>query len=86
MTKGNIIKEWHGKGGSILARFYACQNTNGSWSYFVDMKMCTVTVDVTCALCQQESAFYTYCGVYEVPFRYARFIYKYLQELKAKQK
>lgn len=78
----SILKEWHGKGGSILSRFYSCKNPNGTLSYFIDFKMCTVTVDVTCGLSLDEDAFLSYTSVYEIPFRYARFVYQYLNSHK----
>lgn len=80
-----ILKEWHGKGGSILARFHSCQNPNGTLAYIVDFKMCTVTVDVTCGLTLDEQSFYKYTSIYGIPFRYARFIYTYLKSLKDKK-
>ena len=79
MFSMGIIKEWHGKGGSILARFYSCKNENNTVQYFVDFKMCTITLDVTCGLELDENRFYTYTGLYGLPFRYARFVYKKLR-------
>ena len=80
----SILKEWHGKSGSILARFYSCKNTNGTLSYYVDFKMCTVTADVTCGLTLDEQSFYKYTSIYGVPFMYARFIYRHLMGIVSK--
>lgn len=82
----SILKEWHGKGGSVLARFYSCVNTNGTLSYFVDFKMCTVTVDVTCGVTLDESSFFSYTNIYGIPYRYARFVYQYLKDLSKSKK
>ena len=74
-----ILKEWKGKGGSILARFYSCKNSNGTVSYFVDFKMCSITTDVTCGITLDEQSFYKYTSIYGIPFRYSKFVYQYLQ-------
>lgn len=74
-----ILKEWKGKGGSILARFYSCSNPNGTVSYFVDHKMCTVTVDVTCGITLDEQSFFKYTSIYGVPNRYAKYVFNHLK-------
>lgn len=76
-----IIKEWHGRGGSILARFYSC-TTDGVTTYWIDYNMCCSTAQVNVVGGANNTVLLTQNAVTllrlaDVPVRYITWINKY---------
>lgn len=76
-----IIKEWHGKGGSLLARFYLC-TTDGVTTYWVDFEMCSRTAQIQVALGTDGAVVLTQNAITllrlaDVPIRYITWMEKY---------
>lgn len=76
-----IIKEWHGRGGSVLARFYKC-TTNGETTYWIDYNMCCNTAQVNIVKGANNTVLLTQNAVtllrlVDVPVRYITWIHRY---------
>lgn len=70
-----ILKEWHGRGNSIIARFYSCSDTSSnSIRYFIDIDSCTNTFEVTPPTGINNTQVISLLRINGVPMRYIRWI------------
>ena len=66
-----IYKQWFGRGGYPIARFYSCTEQN-MVRYFLDYKNCKETVEIKIS---REGGVSFAIPISEIPKRYASWVY-----------